>query len=450
MIAPPASSHHHSLMRSVSRSQAVEQQLADDQFRHLIAQNINQTSKSGHPLHSIYSSHLASSLSSASSLIQSSEISLYNLNSFYTVLNQSDVNCCSRKKPHEFVRDLLLRLLKYCKSHLRQGAHHVDVETAREIYQCAEFKTIVNESQELQHLNLNSLKTQNQKLSFFINLHNLLSMHAHFYMAALQNKKQATTQPGNLNDKFFVLNQPENEIPANSCGYLFKTKTEKLLFQQRMCYRVGQMGYVSLYDLKHNILTRHCMNNDSFANLNFASISKSVDMGDVMSTPSGADQNDSELYKFAFYSLDLDAEPLWSPYLPDESMCDYKILFALTNCTESDPPVCVFNSDELLNEQLLMHMKLFLNDSIYANLSDDVLYLPNFLVENCSFFMDGGHGPTVNKLIPFVTTIDNSSTRNDLDCLVRFLMELVNQELRDNLKSKYILQLLKEALLEYI
>lgn len=35
---------------------------------------------------------------------------IYNLNAFYLVLNQSDIIYCSRKKPDEFVRDLLLKV----------------------------------------------------------------------------------------------------------------------------------------------------------------------------------------------------------------------------------------------------------------------------------------------------------------------------------------------------
>lgn len=53
----------------------------------------------------------------------------------------------------------------------------------------------------------------------------------------------------------------------------------------------------------------------------------------------------ANLFKNAFFTIDLDAEPLWTPFLPDERVLDYRVLFALTNCVESDPPICVFNSD---------------------------------------------------------------------------------------------------------
>lgn len=72
-----------------------------------------------------------------------------------------------------------------------RGSHNpmVDLKTAQEIYQCPEFKAILNESQELQHVNLYHLKNDTQKLSFFINLHNLLCIHSHFFLASLNSTK---------------------------------------------------------------------------------------------------------------------------------------------------------------------------------------------------------------------------------------------------------------------
>lgn len=42
-----------------------------------------------------------------------SDAQIYNLSAFYLVLNQSDIMCCSRKKPDEFVRDLLFKVKLY-------------------------------------------------------------------------------------------------------------------------------------------------------------------------------------------------------------------------------------------------------------------------------------------------------------------------------------------------
>jgi len=99
------------------------------------------------------------------------------------------------------------------------------------------------------------------------------------------------------------------------------------------------------------------------------------------------------LHKYAFFKLDLVAEPLWLPFLPSEkAVCDYRIRFALNNCTESDPPISVYNSDELLEDQLEMQMNLFLNDSVYVDLCEDVLYLPSFLIDQFPLFLPSTSG----------------------------------------------------------
>ena len=124
------------------------------------------------------------------------------------------------------------------------------------------------------------------------------------------------------------------------------------------------------------------------------------------------------------------------------------MLFALTSCTESDPPICVYNSDDLLDEQLLMQMKLFLNESIYVDLCYDSLYLPAFLVENCSFFLSQQQQQqlSASQVAPLnsspssvlaklaATSTVSSLESNDLDGLVRFLIDYVNDELKEGLK----------------
>jgi hypothetical protein len=487
-------------MRSLSHN-ASNTNYNKDTFKLMLAQNINQNN-----------SNNAKFFNSEQFRINNYyfDIGIFDLASFYMILNHSDINSCSRKKPHEFLRDLLLKLLKYCKNFLNERKEHptgssmtntgsIDLDTAREIYQCSQFKQILNESQELQHLNLFSLKDENQKLSFFINLHNLLSIHAHFYLAWINSnlmQKQQQNQNHHINpttvdfdDKIVILNEQQGSIGENDNFnekfFLFRNKTERLLFEQKMCYKVGQMGYLSLYDLKHLILTRHCMNNDSFSNINYPSftvpnnISKAVHTlnsggGNGTTTKrsifrkklqinnaeksgvspsnnntlnelinSNKHEPETELFKYAYFNLDMEVEPLWSQFLPSESSLDYRILFALTNCSESDPPICVFNSDDLVQDQLKMQMRLFLNDSIHVNLTDDILYLPEFIIQNCSFFIDDKNGSgkqSANKfLIPFITNVsmENDSNKNDLETLVRFLMEYLNDELKNNMKSNY-------------
>ena len=448
-----------------------------------------------------------------------------NVSSFYTILNEEDILYCSIRKPDEFLRGLLLKILKFSKSFLdtlniknkedniatqqmpvSSSAYQnplinaqlrakkrpfIDLFAAKEMYQSAEFRSLLSESKELQHLNLNALKSDNQKLSFFINLYNLMSIHSHFYLASKCSIESA------CDSEVAKSHESNSSSSVKTSQFLFRNKTEKLLFEQRMCYKVGQMGCISLYDLKHHILARRCLNNEvNLVNkvniatpasvITFSDTSASQASGSTKSTPSkskakaasnptgignnkSASKNNTasnggklgesaiqqtsaktnrqtrdtqeELFKYAFYTLDLDSEPLWARYMPSDKVCDYRILFALTNCTESDPPICVYNSDDLLDDQLLMQMKLFLNESVFADLCYDTLYLPAFLIENCSFFL---HNSSPDALLLntsssvlaklTATAINTNLDKNDLDGLVRFLMDYVNDELKEGLK----------------
>ena len=416
--------------------------------------------------------------------------SIYNLNSFYTILNESDIFSCSRKKPDEFIRNLLLKLLKYLENYLNKNNKDslsknqvfspgidinesinkskqklINLKLAKEIYKCPEFKSIINESQELQKINLYFLKNDNQKLSFFINLYNLLSIHSKFYLASITcfNELSSSSCSQNL----IVLNQIKSD-EANVNESLFRNKTEEILFEQRVCYKVGQMGCLSLYDLKHQILIRRSLNNDN--PLNFKAHTTNKNIQDNGSTNSGkkstklnksfskkqstglsdettSDEEKTEiettkiepLYKYSFFKLDLDADPMsWSNFLPNEKLCDYRLLFALTNCTESDLPICVYNSDDLLNDQLEMQMRLFLNDSIYVDMCEDVLYLPSFLIENCSFF-DSYKKNSIqqqqseNNQSTYI--MDENEKTDDLYNFVRFLIDKSDKVLKDSLTS---------------
>jgi hypothetical protein len=351
----------------------------------------------------------------------------------------------------------------------------IDLKDAKEMYKSAEFKSLLDESKELQHLNLNALKTDKQKLSFFINLYNLLSIHSHFYLASKCN----ISSDKNENDKSLFndesFSHKLNGTPKKLTDFLFRNRTEKLLFEQRMCYKVGQMGCISLYDLKHHILTRRCLNKDTnLINKTKISTQSQPYVAPVLpvskSTPNKSktknskptetplpapptsltsnpllprETNNDELFKYSFYTLDQDAEPLWAAYLPSDSVCDFRILFALTNCTESDPPMCVYNSDDLLDEQLSMQMKMFLNESVNADLCYDSLYLPAFIVENCSLFLSTNDSAqssssmlnvSSSSVLAKLTSTNSNSDINDLEVLIRFLMNYVNDELKEGLK----------------
>ena len=127
------------------------------------------------------------------------------------------------------------------------------------------------------------------------------------------------------------------------------------------------------------------------------------------------------LFKYSCYKLDIDAEPLWQLFLPSEEICDYRILFTLTNFLESDPPICVYNSDSLLDDQLQMQMNLFLNDSIYA---EETLYLPKFLTDSFCVYMESNPPTSISNV-----------NQSEIVNLISFLIKNVNENLKKSLKG---------------
>ncbi len=79
----------------------------------------------------------------------------------------------------------------------------------------------------------------------------------------------------------------------------------------------------------------------------------------------------------------------------------------------------------MLDDQLQMQMNLFLDDSIYVDLCEDVLYLPGFLIENYSLFIKSEHE----------TTHETCNRKTDLENFIRFLINNVGSELKEKLKG---------------
>ncbi len=133
----------------------------------------------------------------------------------------------------------------------------------------------------------------------------------------------------------------------------------------------------------------------------------------------------------------MNSEPLWLPYLPSEkAVCDYRIRFALNNCIESDPPISVYSSDALLDDQLEMQMNLFLSDSVYVDLCEDSLYLPSFLIDQFSLFLPNNRdNKTLMTHSQTSATDVQQSFQSDLENLIRFLIEHVSEELSEQLKG---------------
>lgn len=380
-----------------------------------------------------------------------SNIPVYKNVFFYSILNENKVFSCLIIRPHEFVKDLLYNILKYFRSYSNQN---LDAKSTMYLYNSPDFKKILKQTQQLQNLNLDYLHTNNEKLSFFINLHNLLSIHASIFLISLKFTKTNLRRKKSLLSKKTILND-KLDLDDSHVIILHKNNTFKMLFQQKMCYKVGQMGCISLYDLKNFILLRKKDVNLDNSNIYF-SIDNQVNSSPVADAKNfkkksifnrisplklnhGSnflDENDyfintnlninKKPLKFSLYELDLKIEPSWSKYIPN--IIDSRVIFCLVDCVQSDPPIRIYNSDSTLDDQLQMQIKSFLNQTVYADTESEILCLPSLLLENFYLFSDLAN---FDKFSNFNQCI--LEQRNVLENLVKFLVDHVNHDLKEKI-----------------
>lgn len=312
---------------------------------------------------------------------------LLNDNCFYTILNESNIHWCSLQSADQLVYSILNKLLSYLrKSSSNRG--YLTLEEARSIYTCSEFKTIVNESRQLKFINLNTLKNDKQKLSFFINIYNLLVIHSNIFFASIRFKSLTNS---------FIDEQatPDSELFAKN--FLFNNTTETLLFKRRMSYYIGQLGCVSLTDLEDCLLNEH-----------------------------------------------LKSEPIWEKYLPKKN--DYRVIFTMINCRLTDPPLSALNSDGLLNDQLDVQMNMYLNHSIKVYLNEKTLYVSQLIVDYfkndlVKFLLDNLKKPLVDDLKCLLDdtlnepTIEMSLNSEEFSIILNFI-EKTNQKFTRKMSKK--------------
>lgn len=377
-----------------------------------------------------------------------SNVSVYENDFFYSILNENNVYSCLMKKPDVFIKDLLNSILKYLTL---QPNKMLDAKSVWQIYNSTEFKNILKQTQQIQNLNLDYLKTKNEKLSFFINLHNLLTIHANLFLLSSKFSKKQVSKKNSINRKK-ILN---DNLFLDDTGEIVSHKnyTFEMLFQQKMCYKVGQMGCVSLFDLKHIILLRKkneliykssmtfSFENQQISplkdskNSKLKSIFSYISPKKLSSSPKiFSTENDSsfkceiESNNVSLFELDLKIEPSWSKYIPKN--VDFKVMFGLINCVESDPKICVYDSDDILDSQLEMQMTNFLNQTVYADIETEILYIPSLLLENLSYFSNVTNVQKISYCYDL-----NFDQKNSLEILIKFLADKVNPELKAQINN---------------
>ena len=253
----------------------------------------------------------------------------------------------------------------------------LEAKEVRHMYEQSgsELRSILNETRELQSASV-QLQTDAQRVAFVLNLHNLLSIHAH--LATLLSSSTSSSS-----------NHGRRRL-------LFRNRMDEMLLEQRAAYAVGELGIVSLHELRRNVF------HVSKCNVEYAeqresnsdkdkevSADEAVPIGDAFAViDEDADRVLLAASRYDLRSAMLAYSPHWAACLPSEAACnDPRLLFALVDCAPSGPSARVY-THATLDEQLDTCMRSFLGASLVVDLCYDLLYVPSVLVENAWRFHD--------------------------------------------------------------
>ncbi|XP_062609221.1 zinc finger FYVE domain-containing protein 26-like [Saccostrea cucullata] len=229
--------------------------------------------------------------------------------------------------PEAVIRSILTRLLHLMKDVTTNTNPKgvFDISCAKRLIKLPEYRDIISGTKCFRELDLNLLKSREEKLCFYGNLQNLMFLHM-----CLDDIDKSTSNTEDLDEKIY----------CELCGM------EKIVQMSLFSYNIGQLGRVSLFDLKF-ILNRSGLPPP----LEFEGILKNRTLELNKSDP---------WFSFALYP-----EP--------------RLLFVTTTCSESSPPLQVLNP-ELVKSQLQSAMREYLTNCVQINKDDNTITLPELLM----------------------------------------------------------------------
>ncbi|XP_052767439.1 zinc finger FYVE domain-containing protein 26-like isoform X2 [Mya arenaria] len=270
----------------------------------------------------------------------------------------------------QFLRQLLSKLIALMKdiSHGCNAQGLFDKTCAQKMMKCTEFYDIIAQTCLLQSADLLQLDPAQRKC-FYGNLQSLMSIHCfmhHFQM--MEKMNGSTDKPGELQE------------------YSDMTAPEQMIFLSTFSYRVGQLGIISLFDLKYQI--------------NRAGLPAPSEWGRAL--------------EHRLHPLD-PCDP-WMTLGPSPNS---QLLFATTSCCASSPPVQVLEP---------------------STVSDKFsLYLKEYL-QACVTVDKGNRKVTIPELIlwyrqDFITSIDQQEIAKETDGLIAFIATQLSGEKEQELNQ---------------
>ncbi|KAG7158413.1 uncharacterized protein LOC121878790 [Homarus americanus] len=159
------------------------------------------------------------------------------------ILNASAVHCQASVYGEVVVRDILMTILSGLREIIQPVAvssksHHKAVilndATAPSALLSGDVQVALRDTADLAAVDFKKMVPGNEAVAFFINLVNLMFIHA-----------------GVLNHILY----PSGKLEPR--GIFSKHQLERIMAMKRLGYMVGQLGFLSLYDILYNILSLH-------------------------------------------------------------------------------------------------------------------------------------------------------------------------------------------------
>ncbi|GIY98912.1 zinc finger FYVE domain-containing protein 26 [Caerostris extrusa] len=214
------------------------------------------------------------------------------------------------------------------------------VEDFYSLAQHSELSTWMEECSELVYVDLDLLNSREEKLAFFVNVTNIAWLHA-ILLEVISWLSQDKENPfssdySGLSHSVFLSKSHFQLISPNTL--------ERLTMQKVLGYSIGQLGPISLFDLRYQML--HAQ----------------------LPIP-------KHLQEPPFYHLLGDHKPQWEKYIPP---IEPRILFVLIEGLLYSPKLQAMYSDSV-NDQLEEAMKDYLDFAINIDLEKEKISLPKLL-----------------------------------------------------------------------
>lgn len=301
------------------------------------------------------------------------------------------VQVSDARNPELLVRSLLTEMLQ-----LLQGNSNINLKSgvltrhlASEILTDQRVRNILSRTSELVCVDLNLLSTEDESMAFFLNVANLLWIHA---LLALETECE---QPSD------VLTDNVTKY-CGMFGLLSNNPLERTIAMKSVGYKIGQMGFISLFTLQKLLL------------------------GEIACYP--------HMRSLKNFLCQDDTETVETLKVP----CDQRMLFSLANGQNITPKVQVFQP-ETVDAQLDSGISEFLNFSVTLD-SSGWLIIP----EHLYFYLEASvlnQEPESNATIPSfncnVSANYFSESDREFGCNSKEKLQLLLEFLTDNVTGDF-------------